>query len=214
MNKISMNKVEQTIQMLTAGIQMTQRWSPQRKLWLGFTSLLLYFLALLLIFGVQADASHLFNNTLFLIETLGYLLMIVVSMVASILSAVPDGKRPWWLNSLLTLPLWLVVGIGMLQFSWAELVAILGHLQYFLFFKVMLLTLLPGIVLAWLLRFSAPAACCWTGFFAALAVSGMAYLTLRLLAITPVEFFTPWCYLPMLIFLLLGIGLERLFLRW
>jgi hypothetical protein len=209
-----MNKIDSTIQQLLTKLHPTTPWQPRQKLWLGFAGLLLYFLLLLLIFGVHSEIHLLLNNAMFLLETVGYVLMILLSMVACIFGAVPDGKRPWWLNALLTLPLWLVVGIGMLQFSWTELVAILSHLQYFLLFKVLLLTLLPGILLAWVLRFSAPAECCWTGFFAALAASGMAYLTLRWLAITPVEFFTPWCYLPMLIFLLLGIGLERLLLRW
>lgn len=65
---------------------------------------------------MPSDIGRLLSNKMFLIEISGYLLMVVISVAASILGVVPDGKRPGWLNMLLTLPLWLVVSIGMLQF--------------------------------------------------------------------------------------------------
>jgi hypothetical protein len=181
--------------------------------------LLCYMLAVQGLLGVRADLAVQFGRWPFVAEITLLLMLLVVSMVASVLAAYPDAyQRPRWL----TLP-YAMLGILLtflaFQFAMPEdprmLAPPLGLPGMECTLCIASVAFLPSLVIFTLLRQGASVHPWRAGTFAVLTASALGCLTLRLSEMNDsLAHLVVWHYLPTVVFAALGGVIGKYLLKW
>lgn len=188
-------------------------------LWIGFS--LAYFIGLILVLGVRADVMVKFHEGIFVAEILLAGSVGILAAYVACCACLPDMNQqdelrftPFVLFSILVVLL-AVAHVNAETDPMGSLFLQCLTKGYDCTWHILLFSLIPGVILFFMMWRAAAVHAYWAGSMAVLAVTSFGYVAMRFLeANDVVAHILIWHYFPMLFMALLGMLIGKRILRW
>jgi hypothetical protein len=183
--------------------------------WLAF--LFVYFIVVIIAFGLRQDIASKWAQPLYLIELSGMLVTAITAAIAASFLALPDvGGRPWIkfapFAPLMVLVVFLLQSI--LAGNAMPLIECIKLQKYACLLVITLFSIIPSIFMFIAIRRAAPTRCCWAGSMAGLSVASLGYVLLRLIdnSDDPAALII-WHFIPVMLITMAGMMVGKFYFR-
>ena len=215
-------KTKNLIDTLTSDAPPVKHVVPGKLLlvWLAAASLLMGGLVAAL--GVRPDIITRLHDISFVVELSLVLAITISAGIAACWLALPDVNQQQWLRWLPFVPFVALSFLLLNNYFSAHGMDPMGAVyteylekRYDCAADIVLFSIMPGVVLFFIMRKAAPVHYFWAGGIAALAITNLGYFALRIVEVNDnIAHLLLWHYLPMAMFSLLGAFLGKMTLRW